>query len=244
MITKIILQSIISKYYLGGMIESTKWEIKDKQLIIKFMSPNQDMLGKVTYKNFPLENTDLVIFNTSQFNKLINVTHGDLTLNVAKTKNLATRLDISDSQFDVNYALADTMMAKKVADVEEPDQYEIEIKLDPENIAALIKSKNAIGDDDTMILETSINPIGDSIMLFTFGENTDYSNKITYSIPIESISNMKLPFSSNTLKEILSANKDMKEGNILINSEGLMKLKFVDKENLSTEYFMIRKADL
>jgi hypothetical protein len=36
MINKADLVSIISKYYLNGLIESVKWEIEDQNLTIKF----------------------------------------------------------------------------------------------------------------------------------------------------------------------------------------------------------------
>ncbi len=244
MINKLQLQSLISKYYLGGMIESTKWEVKDKNLTIKFMSPTQDMLGSITHKSFPLEDSNLAIFNTSQLIKLISVTQGDLILNLTKINKIATKLNISDSQFNVNYALADIMMIRKVASIEEPPNYNIEINLEQEHIAALIKSKNAVGDDNTLIIENSIDMNGDSIILFTFGENTEYSNKITYSIPVEKTSNIKLPFSSDILKEILNANKDMLEGSICISNEGLMKMSFNDKKDIFSEYYLVRKADL
>lgn len=244
MINKSSLQSIISKYYLGGINESTKWEIKNGTLTIKFMSPSQDMLGKITYTNFPLEDVTLVIFNTSQLNKLISVTSGGLILSVVKTNKIATRLEVADSQFNVTYALADSMMVNKVADVEEPSSYGVEINLDQENIMALIKSKNALGEDDTLIIENSIDPNGNNIVLFTLGENTSFSNKITYSIPVKNTISFKLPFSSNMFKEILAAHKDMDSGIISINEEGLMKIKFSDQQNLTSEYYLIRKADL
>jgi hypothetical protein len=244
MINKLQLQSLISKYHLGALIESTKWEIKDKTLTIKFMSPTQDMLGKVTYNSFPLEDCNLAIFNTTQLLKLLSVTQGDLILETTKINKITTKLNISDSQFNVNYALADIMMIRKVASIEEPSDYSIEINLEQEHIAALIKSKNAVGDDNTLIIESSIDMNGYSIILFTFGENTEYSNKITYSIPVQKTSNIKLPFSSEILKGILNANKDMLEGTIFINNEGLMKMSFSDKKDMYSEYFLVRKADL
>ncbi len=70
MIQKNTLQSIISKYYLNGLVESVKWEIKDKKLTIQFMSPEKDMLGKVEFKKIDLDNVNIAIFNTTQLNKL------------------------------------------------------------------------------------------------------------------------------------------------------------------------------
>ena len=81
MIAKNTLQSIISKYYLGGKVESVKWVVENGNLSIDFMSPTKDMIGKLKAKNFPIttEGT-LAIFNTSQLNRLLNVLSGDLML--------------------------------------------------------------------------------------------------------------------------------------------------------------------
>ena len=58
MIQKSILQSVITKYYLGEN-ESVKWEINDKELVINFMSPNNEVIGKVTCTDIPLPTSKL-----------------------------------------------------------------------------------------------------------------------------------------------------------------------------------------
>ncbi|MEK6881687.1 MAG: hypothetical protein AABY22_18855 [Nanoarchaeota archaeon] len=225
------------------MIETVKWSIQDKKLVINFMSPLGDMLGKVEHDNFPLPDSKLTIFNTSQLNKLIAVVQGEILLEITSHKNTAIKLNISDLNFNVSYALADPQLVREVAEVDEPSEYEIEIILDQEQISNLIKSKNAVGDDNMLIIESSIDLNGNNVLLFTFGENTEHSNKITYSIRTESGNNIKLPFPSDTFKEILSANKDMVEGKILLSEEGLMKLEFVNEKQTKVEYFLVRKSD-
>jgi hypothetical protein len=49
MINKLVLQSIINKYYLGEN-ESVKWKIKDKTLSIDFISPNKEVIGNFKKK--------------------------------------------------------------------------------------------------------------------------------------------------------------------------------------------------
>jgi len=243
MINKITLNSIISKYNLSDLIKSVKWEIKDKKLIIKFMSPSTDMLGKIECSNFPLEDTSLAIFETNKLIKLSSVLLGDIVLSVEKHKQEPQKLIISDSNFNIAYSLSDPRLITETAKVNEPSEYQIELKLEQEHITNLIKSKNSIGDDTMLVIETSINELGDSVLLFIFGENNQHSNKITYQIPIKSNSNLKLPFPSDIFKEILVANKDMVEGIVFINEDGIMKLTFTDKKDLNTEYFLIRKEE-
>ena len=87
MIAKNKLQSIISKYYLGGKVESVKWNIEGGTLNIDFMAPTKDMIGRLTARDFPItQEGTLAIFNTTQLNRLLNVLAGDLVLDAEKTK--------------------------------------------------------------------------------------------------------------------------------------------------------------
>jgi hypothetical protein len=242
MINKLQLQSIISKYYLNGLVESVKWVIKDKKLTIRFMSPSKDMLGELEFKELNLGNNELAIFNTSQLNKLIGITSGTLLLDITKNNSIATRLNIADAQFNLTYALADVMLISKVAKVEEPESYAAELKLENEQIMALIKAKNALPDTLHLIISNSTDFNGDSILNFTLGDSGDYANKITYSIPANINTSINIPFDPNILKEILVANKDSENGKLSISTEGLMKLEFQSNE-LKVVYYIVRKQD-
>ena len=61
MISKLDLQSIINKYYLDGLNEAVKWEIKDKNLNIKFTSPSREMIGEVNFNGFKLKDSNIEI---------------------------------------------------------------------------------------------------------------------------------------------------------------------------------------
>ncbi len=97
MINKLDLVSIISKYYLNGMNESVKWEIKDNNLTIKFTAPDKSMIGKVTYEGFELEDSTVGISNTTQLNKLLAITNGYLSLEYFKQHKLITKLIVADN---------------------------------------------------------------------------------------------------------------------------------------------------
>jgi len=237
MIQKNILQSVISKYYLDGLVEQVKWEVKSKKLTINFMVPDRDMLGKVELDKFDLEDANLAIYNTTQLNKLLGITSGELLLKVNKSK-----LNISDTQFDVSYSLAELFLIGKVASAEEPKQYTTSFTLDVEQQNALIKSKNALGiEDKTLLITGGLSPDKEPILLFTFGENTEHSNKVTYTVPIKKEVNLKLSFNSEYVKAILSANKELETCNVSILTDGLLKFNFTDKSGITSEYFLIAK---
>jgi len=242
MINKLVLQSVISKYYLNGLVESVKWEIKNNQLLIRFMSPNKDMLGRVTLNSFDLADTDVAIYNTSALNKLINITAGDLILNVSRLNKSSTKLFIADTKYNLEYSLADMMLISTVADIDEPEKYAVEIDLNEEIVAALIKAKGAMSDTDHLIIETSLSFDHDQLINFIIGDDSDHSNKITYSIPCLSNTNISLPFDANVFREILAANKDIEKGKISVNEEGLMKIIF-EGEKTTSIYFLVRKNE-
>jgi len=237
MINKSIIQSIISKYYLNGIIETVKWEIKNKKLKIKFISPVKDMVGEVEYSNFDLPNNEVTIYNTSQLNKLLSTTLGDILLEISNNK-----LHISDSQFAINYALADALLAPKVPDINEPETYEVELDLTRDHIDAIIKAKGAVSDTDHVNIKNGATVDMDPTIDFIIGDNVEHSNKITYSIPIQKQVVIDLPFNVNYIKEVLSANKEC-SGKMYISEVGLIKIEFNNDLTKST-YFIVGKSEM
>ena len=237
MINKSILQSIISKYYLNGTIETVKWEIENNVLTIKFISPIKDMAGQITHAGFDLADNELAIYNTSQLNKLLSTTLGDIMLEVSQNKLL-----ISDSQFAINYALADSLLVPKVPDINEPDSYEVKIDLTRDHIDAIIKAKGAVSDTDHVNIKNGATIDMDPTIDFIIGDNVEHSNKITYSIPISKQVVIDLPFNVNYIKDILVANKEC-GGMMYISEVGLMKLEF-DNGSTKSTYFVVGKSEM
>lgn len=245
MLHKSVLQSVISKYYLGGIIEAAKLDIENEKLQVKFVSPNKDMIGCLEHNKFPMSNCVLPIYNTTQLLKLLSITNNNISLLTEKRQKVFTKLYISDNNFNLSYALADEFLLPKVGQVTEPSEYEITIKLNSENIDALIKAKNALPGVDFMTIRNDISLEDHKPTIeFIFGENNEHSNKITYNVG-NSICSTKisLPFNSEMFKEILLANKDMGGGSINISEKGLMVMEF-EKGDIKTKYFLVRLQDM
>ena len=239
MISKLQLQSVIEKYHLNGLIENVKWSInKDKQLTINFTAPTRELIGSVVHSNFPLPESEIGISNTSQLDKLLSITSGDLVLDYTKTKSIITKLLISDEQYNLDYALSDLFTIPKSGTYTGPEEYDIDTELTDEVVTALIKAKNALSNSESVVVTPGL--LG---LEFTFGGDIEYANKVTYSIQnLENNSGtqFKLVYSSILLKEVLVANKDMENGRIHVNSNGLMKLSFNHK-NFTSVYYIVAK---
>ena len=244
MIPKYELQAVINKYYLDGMIEAVKWDIKDNQLNIKFTSPTKEMIGEVSHSNFTLSDSNVGISNTSQLLKLISITNGDIMLSYVRNNKVCSKLIISDNQFTANYTLADTLTINKSGAYTGPDTYNLETSLDKEMILALIKAKSALDDSKTVIFKPTTDMEGEFLLELIFGGDVEYSNKVSYYLSNFVKNNVpydfSLGFNSDLFKDILAVNKDAEKAKISINLEGLMKLEFA-AENIKSTYYIVQK---
>ena len=246
MIEKNHLQSIISRYYLGGLIESVKWEIQNNTLNIAFMSPNKDMIGELECNEFPIEDCELAIFNTTQLNKLLGVTSGQLLISPIKTNKVYTKLTLQDVSFTVEYSLADPLMIQSPGTINEPDKYDVSAAMGPNDVLAFTKAASAIPNNELVTLKATESIHGNPILEFIFGEKMEFSNRITFTVEAQHsiIEGYKIPFNSNMLREIFHNNKGASSTSIKFTQEGLLKLEFEFKEeNTKTTYFVVRKAD-
>ena len=239
MISKIELQSVIEKYHLNGLIESVKWSIDDKkQLTINFTSPTREMIGTLIHTDFPLPKSEVGINDTTQLDKLLSITSGDLMLNFSKEKNILTKLLISDNQYNLDYTLADLFIIPKSGTYNGPEEYDIETTLTDEVVTALIKAKNALSNSENVVIKPGL--LG---LEFTFGGDVEHANKVTYAVQnleINTGNTFILIYNSSLLKEILVANRDMENGRIHVNSNGLMKLTF-DHKTFTSLYYIVAK---
>jgi len=239
MISKQQLSSVISKYYLNGLNNQVKWRIKDNTLTI--YAGEAGRVCKVVANNFPLEDAELGVFDTNKLNKLLSITNGDLIISLEKIKAIYTKMHIQDSNYNLTYSLADTLILGKNIWYEDAENLDVDITLEPEDVDALIKAKNALGDIDNMLITTTTDFDNNPICEFIFGDNTGFSNKITYQVNGGDIknNNLSIPFNSDIFKDILNNNKDMDLCKLKLSDTGILKLEFISEE-INSEYFIAR----
>jgi len=246
MINKLELQSVINKYFLNGLVESVKWTTENNTLEIDFQSPNKDMIGRVKHTNFPLENSEIAVYDTSKLNKLLGIASGEVVLELEKTQAIYTKLIISDSNYTLNFSLTDLLLIQDLGSVTDPENYEITGVLGEEEISAIIKAHNAL-ESDNMIVKIDRDLDGEDCLVLTFGDNTNHTNKIDYQFPDANLTGVpygtKIPFNSAMVKTILNNNKDASSATFNVNTQGLMKLLF-QGDNWESVYYLIRKADI
>ena len=76
----------------------------------------------------------------------------------------------------------------------------------------------------------------------------EFSNKVQFHVSANFTEKVreenKIPFNSEMLKEIFSANKSADECYMSFSDDGLLRLNFsTSDDNIETTYFVVRKAD-
>jgi hypothetical protein len=245
MIDKLDLVSIISKYHLNGIVEQVRWDVKDNILGIGFNSPSKDLLGRIDYKEFPVEDSVIAIGNTSQLVKLIGITNGYLNLEYNKRHKLITQLIIADNQYTLNYALADTNHIPSSGELAGEFEYTATAEIDNESISAIVKAKQALTDANTVVIKYSPNEDNEDRIELCFGGNVQYSNKVSFYLQDVDLENTNIDehYDSSRIKEIMYCNKDMTSGKLslcLQENKEHIKLEF-ENDKLKSTYYLVSK---
>ena len=238
---KQILISAIDKYYLNGIVESVKWVIKDKNMTIDFITPFKNLVGKVISPNIDLEDSEIGIYNTSQFYKLVKIMDNYIVLKLNKSeRGTPLELTIADNQYDLNYYLSDLNLIETVPAINEPETYDADLNIDANFISAFANAKKALGDIKQFTVKTEYDNENGTGLLITIGEGNGYANKIKFKTPCESLFGLsEMPFPADVMNEVLRANEEATEGKIQISQEGLMKLTFKE-DSIESTYYLVR----
>ncbi len=235
------LQDVIGKYYLGGLVERVKIQVTDKTLTSKFISTQKNLVGVIEAPDVTLPDCEFGVYDTSQLLKLIGITDHFLTLDVEAHKGIANKLLIADNEYNLEYALADTMLTPSVPSIDEPS-YQMVADVNAEFIARFLKAKKALG-TDVFVIEQGIDHEDKPAMKFTLGGLDKHTNKINFTLQtsVSSTSKAQIKFPIAEFGEILAANKEPKTGTLSVSEDGLLKIDFTSEEDVKVTYLLVGK---
>ena len=234
------LTSVVDKYYLNGTVEAVKWVVKDKVATIDFITPMKNLVGKVISPNFDLEDSEVGIYNTSQFYKLVKIMNDTVVLKLNKSeRGTPLELTLADNQYDLNYYLSDLNLIETVPSINEPAVYDAELDIDSDFINKFTSAKKALGDVKQFTAKCEVND-GTMDLLIIIGEGNGYANKIKFKTKCEALFGLdEIPFPADVMMEVLKANEDATEGKLQISQEGLMKISFKE-DGIESTYYLVR----
>ena len=241
--TKETLKTFISKYYLGGTIESVKLTVdKDaKTLKTNALTDDKSVLLSVVKNNFEeLDNAEIGINDTSKLLKLLNVLGDNIKGNYDLVNEKMTSITFSDDKTDVQYVTADLSVIPAAPPLKKVPPFNVEIKLDTDFVSRFISSKNALPDVNTFAL--LMNKKGK--LEFVLGYSSMNTNRIKLSVNTvegKDTVSKNIHFNANHFKEILLANKDCQDAVLKVSDAGLATAEFVCGDYISTYYIVETK---
>jgi hypothetical protein len=238
---KLYVEDVIEKYHLGGLVERVKITVKDKVLTTKFLATKKNLVGSITAPNMDLDDCEFGIYDTTQLLKLIGITDHFIILGVEKKGKVASKLLISDNEFNLEYVLADTMLTPSVPTIEEPE-YDMVATVDSDFVSRFLKAAKALS-TDVFIVEQSKDVEDAQAIKFTLGGTEGFTNKINFTLKTTTHGKpgkiVKFPLEE--FNEILASNKDFTESSLGISVEGLLSISFTNEEGVQAHYTLVGK---
>jgi len=203
------LINVIKKYHLNNTIDSVKWSVgSDKCVDINFVTSDRTLVGSLRGTNVDIEESELGIYTTAQFLKLLSVFGDDIDFSMLKIDGIARTLNMKDKDTSVTYMLSDLSVIPVAGKPKQMPEFQLQIKVDNDFISRFNKAKSALPD----ISHVTFNCKGDKKEMIV-GYSSNNTTRITVPIAAASCSGEVTykSFNSNYLKEILAANTDATE---------------------------------
>jgi DNA polymerase III sliding clamp (beta) subunit (PCNA family) len=222
-------EGFITRYNLGGEVESVKIDSAEEGLSVKFISDDKTLLGNVSSDNKDFPNGEYGVYTTSQLKGLLSVLDSDINV-----KEGDASLVFSDKGTSVNYMLADLSVIPVVPDLKQLPEFTSTIKMDNDFVNKFVKSKGALSDSDTFTFSCKSSK-GEVIL----GYSKINSNRISINVECVCDGDVEpISFSAKYLKEILNANKGAKSSSLKISPNGLAHVSF-ENDGFKSNYYLV-----
>lgn len=232
------LLTFISKYHLGGSVESVKIEVEDNTLQTRFISDDKSLLGIVRMKNFEFDDADLPIFDTSKLIKMLGVLDEEITFDTKGDQKRLSSMIFTDNKTKANYMLADEAVIPKAPKLKTLPEWNIEINFDKPFMDRFIRSKKALPGVANFTLVSD----GGKVQI-VIGYKKINSNSLTIETDAEYEGHLDpISFSADYLKDILNANDGAAEATLRVSTEGLAYISF-DIDDYLSDYYLVEQQD-
>lgn len=237
------LLDFIERYYLGGEIEATVWEVGDDMLMTKFITGDKSMIGDVKISNIftGLDSGDeFGVLVTSYLIKLLKPLENDIKLKAHKIDNgdeeKIVSLDLSDTNSTNTYMLSDLSVVQRSKGLKQLPEFHLTFELDKTFMKKYFDSKKALKETKIFTILRAKN--GDYKIVLGYSQvNT---NRITINVENKNSNNIDRPISFNAayFNNILSVNRNAEKIELTVSDEGLAHIKVLDGD-IEANYYLV-----
>ena len=231
---KIVLDTFIQKYNLGGNVNSVKWESSGDTLSTRFISPDKSLLGELTLVKQSLPEFEVGVYDTPLLSKMLGTLADKVDFTLTEVDNTPVAFKITDSVISADYVLAAIGVIPDVPELKNIPEFTTLVNIDSQFINSFIRGKGALADVDTF----AINPV-DGGVEFVIGYSDINSNRISIKAQSGAV-NMtdSIVFNANLFKELLNANKECSKATLQISDKGLAHIEF-NVDDFNVKYWLV-----
>jgi hypothetical protein len=242
--TKTKIEKFIKKYHLGGLLDEVRWTSDSGVLKLVEMTSDKKFLAMIEMDNFDgFGNAEIVIPDTNKLKGMLNSLSDNVVINLNASdddKNRIVSLELSDERNGLEYRTGDAdHLGARPKGINVPS-YDVEIKLTEDFIKNFLTARAGLPDVElfTLVMSKKKNKLE---MVLGFSNNLNTDRIILGLDLVEGKDKVKNPisFSAKTLKEILSANSDVKDAVLKVSEQGLATIEFVS-EGIKAKYHLIK----
>ena len=231
---KIVLDTFIPKYNLGGNVNSVKWESSGDTLSTRFISPDKSLLGELTLVKQSLPEFEVGVYDTPLLSKMLGTLADKVDFTLTEVDNTPVAFHITDSVISADYVLAAIGVIPDVPELKNVPEFNTLVNIDSQFINSFIRGKGALADVETF----AINPV-DGGLEFVIGYSDINSNRISIKVQSGAVSlTESVVFNANLFKEVLNANKECSKATLQISDKGLAHIEF-NVDDFNVKYWLV-----
>ena len=231
---KIILDTFIQKYNLGGNVNSVKWESDGNTLSTRFISPDKSLLGELTLTKQTLPEFEVGVYDTPLLFRMLGTLSDNVDFTLTQVDNTPVAFHFSDSIISADYVLAAIGVIPDVPELKNVPEFNTLVNIDAQFISSFIRGKSALPDIETF----AVNSI-DGGLEFVIGYSDINSNRISIKVQSGAVSlTESIVFNANLFKEVLNANKECSQATLQISDKGLAYIEF-NVDDFNVKYWLV-----
>jgi hypothetical protein len=231
------LERFIGKYNLGGACESVTWKSDGDTLSVRSMSDDKNVLTEITAENMGFPEGEFCVYDTKRLRSMLNVLGDAITIEPNISNDKVTGLHVTDGGTKATVVLADASVIPTVPELKAVPPMNVVIQLDEKFINTFVRAKGALNEVETF---TVISNGTDNTASVILGHSNNNTNRITITATTTTKHKLDaISFSANYLREILTANKDAKNGTLELSSKGLSVVRF-DVDGFTSKYYLVQ----
>ena len=231
---KIVLDTFIQKYNLGGNVNSVKWESDGNTLSTRFISPDKSLLGELTLAKQSLPEFEVGVYDTLLLSRMLGTLSDNVDFTLTQVDNTPVAFHFTDSIISADYVLAAIGVIPDLPELKNVPEFNTLVNIDAQFINSFIRGKSALADIETF----AVNPI-DGGLEFVIGYSDINSNRISIRVQSGAVSlTESVVFNANLFKEVLNANKECSQATLQISDKGLAHIEF-NVDDFNVKYWLV-----